>query len=378
MTRRAHGSETAPARGGAWRPLLRFWAVVGIGLAAGAGVLQVLGPPPRRVAETPPPPAAAPAPVAPTLTPATPVATPIAAPAARRATQPGAPLPAPDPALQEPAPGLDGAMLPRIAPDGRMAMQVFAAPFDAAAPRPKVAILLAGIGMALVDSEAAIRTTPPAISLAFSPYTPRPARLVGLARETGHETLISLPMEPLGYPLNDAGNRALLTGASLAQNDERLVWALSRISGYVGATAAMSGLRGERFAGSERMEQVLDTLAGRGLLYIDPRPPPVQRAAAPPARPGGRTVDVLVDESPVRSEIEAQLARLEQLARDRGAALGLAGQPMPVTVDRLTAWAATLGNRGIALVPVSALVPPLPGKSDAAAETHPGNRAGSR
>jgi polysaccharide deacetylase 2 family uncharacterized protein YibQ len=89
-------------------------------------------------------------------------------------------------------------------------------------------------------------------------------------------------------------------------------------------------------------------------------------------------VDVLVDEPPVRSEIEAQLARLEQIARDRGAALGLAGQPMPVTVERLAAWAATLGSRGVVLVPVSALVPPLPSRPDAAAETHPGNRAGSR
>jgi polysaccharide deacetylase 2 family uncharacterized protein YibQ len=30
-----------------------------------------------------------------------------------------------------------------------------------------------------------------------------------------------------------------------------------------------------------------------------------------------------------------------------------------VTVDRLQAWAASLASRGIALVPVSALVPPL-------------------
>ena len=28
-----------------------------------------------------------------------------------------------------------------------------------------------------------------------------------------HEFLISMPMEPQGYPLNDAGDRALLTGA---------------------------------------------------------------------------------------------------------------------------------------------------------------------
>jgi polysaccharide deacetylase 2 family uncharacterized protein YibQ len=214
--------------------------------------------------------------------------------------------------------------------------------------------------MAEIDSDEAIRATPAAISLAISPYAPRPARLLAVARATGHETLVSLPMEPLGYPLNDAGNRSLLTGLAPAQNHDRLVWALSRISGYVGATAAMSGLRGERFAASEQMSQVLDELAWRGLLYVDPRPVPQRPGAPLPARPGQRVADLLIDDPPVRSEIEAKLSRLEQLAHDRGSALGVAGLPGPVTVERLAAWATTLGSRNIALVPVSALVPPLP------------------
>ena len=75
-------------------------------------------------------------------------------------------------------------------------------------------------------------------------------------------------------------------------------------------------------------------------------------------RPGVRVADLLVDEPAVRAEIDARLARLEELARDRGSALGVAGLPGPVTVERLAAWAATLDQRGISLVPVSALVPP--------------------
>jgi hypothetical protein len=60
----------------------------------------------------------------------------------------------------------------------------------------------------------------------------------------------------------------------------------------------------------------------------------------------------------VRAEIEARLARLEAVARDRGSALGVAGLPNAVTVERLAAWATTLGSRGLVLVPVSALVTP--------------------
>ena len=260
--------------------------------------------------------------------------------------------------MQEPAPAGDGATLPRIGADGRLPMQVYAARYDGADARPRVAVLLAGLGMAEIDSEEAIRATPPAVSLAVSPYAPKPSGLLELARAAGHEVLVSIPMEPLGYPLNDAGNRALLTGSSLVENRERLLWALSRFAGYVGATAAMSGLRGERFAGNEQMKPVLEELAGRGLLYVDPRPVALRPGDPPPARPGRRVADVVLDDPPARGEIEAKLARLEQAARDRGSALGVAGLPAAVTVERLAAWTMTLGLRGIALVPVSALVPP--------------------
>jgi polysaccharide deacetylase 2 family uncharacterized protein YibQ len=159
-------------------------------------------------------------------------------------------------------------------------------------------------------------------------------------------------MEPQGYPLNDAGDHALLTGASAEQNADRLDWALSRFAGYVGATSALGLLRGERFAGyASQMEPLLDALAARGLLYVDARP-----AQHPPGRLWGRSVDLVVDEPAVRTEIEAKLAALEQIARDKGTALGLVGAIRPVTVDRLAAWSNGLAAKGLVLAPVTALV----------------------
>ncbi len=339
--------QAAAGRSRAWVALGWFWAVVLCCLVGGAVALQVLGPPPQQTAAAPASRVAAP------LAPPEPTAP------APPAVQVAAGIPAPIAALQEPAPDVAGAVLPRIGPDGRMPMQAYAAPFDAADARPRVAVLLAGIGMTETDSEAAIHATPPAVSLAFSPYATRPAALLEMARAAGHETLVSIPMEPLGYPLNDAGDHALLTGLTPAQNHERLDWALSRIAGYVGATGAMSGLMGERFAAGEQMPPMLEELAARGLLYIAPRPSPAQLAGPAAPQPGVREADLVIDDLPGRPEIEARLAQLEQLARDRGNALGLIGRPDPVTVDRLQFWAASLASRGIVLVPVSALVPPL-------------------
>jgi hypothetical protein len=97
---------------------------------------------------------------------------------------------------------------------------------------------------------------------------------------------------------------------------------------------------------------VQEALRLRGVLYLDPRP-----GAPPPARAWGRSVDVILDEpAGTRGEVDRRLAELERIARDRGAALGLAGAATPVVVERIADWAAGLEARGIALAPVSAMI----------------------
>ncbi len=159
-------------------------------------------------------------------------------------------------------------------------------------------------------------------------------------------------MEPEGYPLNDAGDHALLTGASPDQNSSRLDWALTRIEGYAGVTNALGLLRGERFADAPaQMEPVLQTLRGRGLFYIDARPDQPSPLAV-----WGRDVDVVIDEPPLRPGIDAKLAALEQIARDKGSAVGLIGAVRRVTLDRLSAWSGGLAAKGLDLAPASAVV----------------------
>ncbi|MBW6400489.1 divergent polysaccharide deacetylase family protein [Roseomonas sp. HJA6] len=372
-----------------WRALAAFWVVV-IGTTAGGAVwLERLGPP-----EAPAAGAAAPtAETAPTppATPAgdseTPAAPPQAAEASPAASSPAAsdsaaqppavpaiaatpprapeppplaaamapraasrPIPAPDPALLE---NSRHGMLPRAGADGRTSIRAYGRDFDRRDTRPRVGIIIADIGLNATQTEEAIRRLPPAVALALSPYAARPGQAAERARERGMETLISLPLEPAGYPLNNPGDQALLTGRSMAENMDRLDWVLSRSQGYVGVIGALGAMRGERFATlTEAMGTVQDTLRLRGLLYIDPRP-----GAASPARAWGRSVDVILDEpAGTRGEIDRRLAELETLARDRGAALGLAGSVTPVLVERITAWSQGLESRGLMLAPVSAMI----------------------
>jgi uncharacterized protein len=263
--------------------------------------------------------------------------------------------------------------LPRVGPDGRTPIRAYGHPFDRADQRPRIGLVVGGLGMNAAVTEEAIRRLPAAVTLAFSPYAARIDFLLDQARSKGMELLIALPLEPAGHPtINNAGNRALLTRLSPAENRDHLEWALSRFGGYVGAVGALGPMRGERFAEfAETLHPVQDALRGRGLLYVDPRP-----GARPPERAWGRSVDIVVDEPATRGEIERKLNALERLARERGTAgaLGYAGEASPVLVDRIAVWAGGVEGRGLALAPVSAMIR-RPGAEEAAAQ-RPG--AGAR
>jgi polysaccharide deacetylase 2 family uncharacterized protein YibQ len=49
---------------------------------------------------------------------------------------------------------------------------------------------------------------------------------------------------------------------------------------------------------------------------------------------------------------------LEQIAARRGAAIGLAGPPTPVLLDRLAVWSHGLAARGMVLAPLTAMPRP--------------------
>ena len=326
---------------------------------APAPVAAADAPVPMPVASVPPPPAA---PAPPPLAPPRPVAQVQAAP-----------IPPPDPALLEPTPY---GPVPRVGADGRTSIRTYARAFARDDTRPRVGLVVGGLGLNAALSEEAIRRLPPTVGLVFSPYAARPEPLAERARARGMELLVGLPLEPSGYPLNDPGERALLTTLPPAENMNRLLWSLSRVQGQVGAVGALGPMRGERFAQVPGLlAMVQEALRERGLLYIDPRPAPPPGA---PARAYGRNAEVVLDEPATRGEIERRLEELERLARERGSALGIAGEASPVLVDRVAAWAGGLESRGLVLAPVTALIRRPEGRPEPRGELRPASAGEGR
>ena len=339
---------------GGWRGLILFWGFSAFAVTAGAGVLQWAGP----VSSARP---AAKAAVA--LPPHTssehPGVTPELATVASE--KPGRTVPGPiadvDPALLEPGRTVADNLLPRIATDGRISGRVYAGAFTPTRGRPRIAIILVGFGLSTEADQDAIASLPPGITLAISPYAPGHPASLQAARTAGHELLLSIPMEPQGFPLNDPGAHALLSTASPDENHANLLWVLGRSMGYAGTIGALGPrLFGERFSQlGEPMNRMLAELASRGLFYVDARVAPGGEAPPLPAA-WSRATDRIIDDPPGRAGIDASLTELEHVATDRGVAVGLVGVMTPVVLDRLKAWSRGLGERGIELAPASAVM----------------------
>src|SRR5690606_3469210 len=111
--------------------------------------------------------------------------------------------------------GLDATQLAAAAIAGGIpTWQRLARPFPPDETRPRIAIIVAGLGLSEAATTAAIQQLPAEISLSFSPYSNRIEEWVAMARAAGHEVLIDLPMEPTSFPRDDPGPRALLTSLS--------------------------------------------------------------------------------------------------------------------------------------------------------------------
>jgi polysaccharide deacetylase 2 family uncharacterized protein YibQ len=259
--------------------------------------------------------------------------------------------PAPDPALVEKT---RLGPLPRVSPDGRKPWQTYARPFDPGDRRPRVAIIVSGLGLSGAATEAAIQRLPGPVTLAFAPYSKGLPQWIALARAAGHEVLLDLPMEPVNFPANDPGPHTLLTSLTADQNRERLHWLLGRVTGYVGVVNRM----GSRFTTSAtHVRPVLKELEKRGLLFVDSRSS-LRSVAAQMAREVGlpRAINNrFIDGEASRDAIDSRLHEIERIAKASGYAVGI-GAPFPVTIDRLVRWAKTLESKKLVLAPISALV----------------------
>lgn len=292
---------------------------------------------------------------------------------AEDAADPGAEAPASQPAYQreatiivarhrplKPAPVVavtettDKGPLPRVSKHGKKPFDVYSQVTPMAVTtsgRPKIAILLGGMGLNASLTQKAIDELPGDISFGFAPYGENLQPQVNQARAQGHEVMLQVPMEPIGFPANNPGPMTLMADATPEENIESLHWHMSRFTGYSGVTNYMGA---RLLASTAALQPILADVAKRGLVYLEDATVNVTMAPAvgEKTRLPVRRANVVIDIDPSPEAIAKALAQLEAEATANGTAIGT-GSVLPATVEAVSQWARSLQDKGILLIPVS-------------------------
>ncbi|MDB4044220.1 divergent polysaccharide deacetylase family protein [Emcibacteraceae bacterium] len=237
--------------------------------------------------------------------------------------------------------------------EGFIAWKEYAQPFIGSKDLPRITIIITDIGLNLNNSNEAINILPEQVGLALSPYARNIQSWMDRVRKTGHEGFLMIPTEPLSYPSNDPGPHTLMTNDDPVDNLAKLDWLLNQVTGYVGVINHM----GSKFTTEEEaLTPILTELQNKNLMFIDSRSTRFSVASQIAQNLGMPSAknDRYIDNVLTKVEIQKHLDELEKTAVKLGTALGLA-RAVPLSINEISEWADTLANKGIELVPVTAI-----------------------
>lgn len=230
----------------------------------------------------------------------------------------------------------------------------FARPALFLGEKPRVGVLVVGLGLNRGITAAAIADLPPEISLSFSPYAAELPAWIDAAHAYGHEVLLDLPLEPRNYPQDDPGPLGLLTALNKTENLRRLADLLKDADGIAGVATQF----GDRFlSDADALRPILSEIGQRGLGFVATVPEPSLPAVAGEISDAPLLVriDRAFPQDASRQALAAEIEALLGSARAQGRALAVIPS-YPASLAALTTLAGAAKDRGTALVPASAFL----------------------
>lgn len=243
--------------------------------------------------------------------------------------------------------------LPRISDGNLRPLDAYSVPVGAVGAS-RIAIVVGGMGLSQTGTKKAIEDLPSEITLAFAPSGNSLQRWMEMARKEGHETILQLPMEPLGYPAVNPGPRTLVSGADDRTNIDNLHRLLGRLTNY---PIVMNYLGAGLTSNPDALEPVLAEIKARGLGWFDDGSAQASRSIemAQQMRLPYVAGTLIIDSKQDVAAIRAQLKALELLAKRRGFAVGTAAA-FPGSVAEIAKWSEVADKQGVQIVPLSNLV----------------------
>ena len=222
----------------------------------------------------------------------------------------------------------------------------------AIAATPRIAIIIDDVGDREADGERAVALAGP-VALAFLPHAPYARPIAERAHAGGKEVLLHLPLEATSG--KDPGPGAIVLDTGEAAFRRIFAADLASVPHVVGVNNHMGSLL-TRHPG--HMGWLMDEIRARPPLFFVDSYTAVESVALSAAGEHGIAAarrDVFLDTDATPAAVEFQFARLLELARAHGTALGI-GHPYPATLDLLERELPRLAEHGVELVSVAELI----------------------
>ena len=218
---------------------------------------------------------------------------------------------------------------------------------------PKIAIVIDDLGGEKKISQELLRSDLP-ITFSILPFTPFSKTLAREAHRKGMEVILHLPMEPHGYPQVRPGEGVLLE----EMDEASFLHQLSKDIEAVPYIKGVSNHMGSRLMEDpEKMRIVFAELKRRGLFFLDSRTTPQTIGFQVAQSMGLKALErsIFIDNSLTEEDIKRQLEQLIQISLSKGKAIGI-GHPHPSTLKFLKEMIPKMKEKGIELVPLSAVM----------------------
>lgn len=255
------------------------------------------------------------------------------------------PFPVPVPNVSPPA----ATLMPAVAQ--LPAWKRFAVPVRPHDGRPVLALMIDDMGVNRAQTARAMALPGP-LTLSWLPYARELGQQVAEGAARGHETMLHMPMEPMGHL--DPGPNALRTTLTAEQNLLYLRAALAEMPTAVGLNQHEGSVAS---LSVPLMDLVMGQLAPREMLFVDSLTVVGSvaihraRAAGLPSLPR----DVFIDNSGEAGQIAHWINQAELIARHYGLCVAIA-HPRQHTMDALEVALPEMIKRGVVLWPMSAAV----------------------
>ncbi len=222
------------------------------------------------------------------------------------------------------------------------------------APVPRIAIIIDDLGYHLEVGRRAINLPGP-VACAILPSTPRAASLAEAAFVSGKDVLLHLPLEPVSKEDQSEDPGGILLDMSRRQFATMFSADLESVPHAIGVNSHRGSML-TRHPG--HMGWLMEELRTHGdLIFVDSYTTPKSVAMQLAQESGVPAVrrDVFLDPDRSPETTAREFARLKELARKNGTAVGI-GHPYSSTLALLEREIPRLSSEGIELVSISELV----------------------